>query len=168
MFMDALPDDGNEKVSELLASVAAAGLSNDTDKDYKTERILESAGNLKDYGLSIFGIGREKRNEIKIVCESLYADTDRMKSTVTLFDEALTELKSVTSRITDLRYNLNYKAASRLAVEVTLKIQERRLEDEADKLSGHIAALDRITGLIEGCEGKLSEMITGTSLAGQS
>jgi hypothetical protein len=163
-LMNLLPGDGNEKVFELLASLAGGALGSDVDAEYKNEQIREAAADLSEYCFNMLGIDTGGGMGVTTVAESLYADTAGIKNVAGMLSDMHKEFEEVIERLTQVRYNLNYRAASRLAVETRLKVLESRLTEEVNKLESYRTCLEEIAGLIEGCE----RNITGRMGAGRS
>ena len=165
-LMDLLPGEGSEKVSELLASLTAGALGSDVDKDFKSERIRDAVSDLSGYCLDAVGADTAKDLCVKTVADSLYADTEGIKKTAGMLKEMHGELKEIEERITCVRLNLNYRAATSLAVETRLKVLETRLAEEEKKLEGLGNCLEEIAAYIEACEKDITcRMGAGTGRA---
>ncbi len=155
-LMNILPDGGNEKISELLAAVAAGALADDVDSEYKSERIRNAVSELSRYCLRTIGLGTEAGMGITTVADSIYADTEAMKNVTQMLGEIHDEFLEIIDRLTSARLSINYRAAGRLAVDTRLKMLEGRLEEESSKLNDYRVCLEEITGLIEGCEKEIT------------
>ncbi len=155
-LMNVLPGEGNERVSEVLASLAGGALGNDVDKEFKTERFREAMADLSAYCLDTLGIDTEKDLSVHTVADSLYADTAGIKSAAQMLRVNHRELKELSDRIAGIRLNLNFRAAGRLAVETRLKKLEARLAEEESVLDSLVGGLEEIAALIEKCETDLT------------
>lgn len=165
-MMNLLPGEGNEKVSELLAAIAAGALANDVDGEFKKDRIRDALTGLSGYCLDTMGMKSMDGMTANIITDSIYADTAGIKNAAAMIGDMYREYNEIILSITDVRYNINYKAASRLAVETRLKMLEARLSDEAVKLNDLKLCLEEIAGLIETCEGDIAgRMAAGRSAA---
>lgn len=165
-LINLLPNDGNEKVSELLASIAAGALGSDVDKEFKDERIKDAVADLSGYCLNTLGIGTGNDMGVSTVTESMYADTAGIKNVAVMFEDMHRELDDIVVKLAEIRLGLNFRAASRLAVETRLKMLEGKLAEEVKKLDDHRVCLEEIAGLIEGCEKSIAgRMGSGKSTA---
>lgn len=157
--MNMLPNDGDERVSEFLASVAAGVLSEDASAEYRKEQIKESAASLAGYCLNTVGIDTESDPGVKLITESIYADTAGIKGTAAMMQKMHEELAGLKDRLTELRLNISYRAAGRLAVEIRLKALEGRLDEEVKKLGDLKTCLEGIAAMIESCESDITGKI---------
>ena len=164
-FMNVLPGEGDEKVSELLAALAAGALAEDVDREYKIERIRDAAGEMSEYLLKGVGLDNKAGTGIITVADSMYADTGAMKNVAVMLKDIHDELGGMIDELACIRLNINYRAASRLAVETRLRMLEGRLEDENTKLNEYVVCLEQITGLIEGCENDISGKISSVKIS---
>lgn len=158
-LMNLLPGEGNEKVSEFLASLAAAALGNDVDKEFKDERIREAVADLSGYCLDTVGVDTAKDLSVKTVADMLFADTAGIKSVAGMFGDIHREFKEIAEKVAGIRLNLNFRAASSLAVEARLGILEIRLAKEEKKLDEYRVCLETIAGLIEEYEKSIAGMM---------
>ena len=158
-LMNLLPGEGNEKVSEFLASLAAAALGNDVDKEFKSERIREAVADLSGYCLDTMGADTGKDLCVETAADMLFADTAGIKTVAGMFGDIYREFKEITEKVAGIRLNLNYRAASSLAVAGRLRILETRLEKEEKKLDDHRICLETIADLIEEYEKNITGMM---------
>ena len=158
-LMNLLPGEGNEKVSELLASMAAAALGNDVDKEYKGERIMEAVADLSGYCLDTLGVDTGKDLCVNTVADLLFADTAGIKAAAVMFGDIHREFKEIAEKVNGIRLNLNYRSANSPAVEGRLMMLEARLEKEGKKLDDHRICLETIAGLIEEYEKSITGMM---------
>ena len=164
--LDSLPDGGNRNVSELLAACVAGVMSNDRDDAYKKERLNEAWNNVKQYTAGLFGFTCDYEYEdVATVTDSLYFDHGGLTSVVIQMREMIKELSSVASALSELRASINYKAASRLAVDIRLRKQENEVLKAGEALIRYADSLEHINRLYTGCEAELTEMIASASFA---
>ena len=88
-----------------------------------------------------------------------------MKNVAVMLKDIHDELGGMIDELACIRLNINYRAASRLAVETRLRMLEGRLEDENTKLNEYVVCLEQITGLIEGCENDISGKISSVKIS---
>ena len=101
-------------------------------------------------------------NGVSVVTDSLYVDTVKLKYCVLLLREVLSGVDETAKQIADIRKRLNYKAASRLAVEAKLRRQENRLIMLAEQIGSYADALDTVGNLYNACENRLCGEIAET------
>ncbi|MBR4719082.1 MAG: DUF2974 domain-containing protein [Lachnospiraceae bacterium] len=154
-LIDRLPEKGNVSVSELLASGTAALLSDEFDNEYEKSRALEAASGVGNYVTALFGLKSEEPYDLSIVTDSVYIDVNGLGNALIKFRSVHEAMVKISDRLLELRHMLNYKAASRLAVDMILKRQESVLKSEEGKLLLFIKALEDITCLYTSCENEL-------------
>ena len=164
-LMDALPKEGNVSMSELLAPCVAAFFSDEFDEEYEKGKIMSGALGALNYVASLFGFENEGNYDLSIVTDSAYVDTDGLKKALSKLRLIHDRMVKISDRLLELKYRLDYKAASRLAVDMVIKRQESVLNREAEKLFTFIEALEEITGLYVSCENELTANISRAAVA---
>ncbi len=161
--LDMLPGNGNKRCTELIGSLVAAGMSENIGDENEKKRISEAAKGVRRYfgALSMLWMG-ESDNGVSVVTESLYVDTGKLQNCVMQLREAGQGVDETAGKVAEIRNRLNYKAASRLAVEIKLRKQENRLNDLAERIGNCADALDAVTYLYKVCEEKTCGEIAGT------
>lgn len=161
--LDMLPGKGNRRCTELIGAVVAAGMSDNVGEEDEKKRISEAAEGVKRYfgALSTLWMGPPD-NGVSVVTDSLYVDTVKLKYCVLLLREVLSGVDETAKQVADIRKRLNYKAASRLAVEAKLRKQENRLIKLAEQIGSYADALDTVGNLYNACENRLCGEIAGT------
>ncbi|MCR4807751.1 MAG: DUF2974 domain-containing protein [Lachnospiraceae bacterium] len=161
-LLGMLPKGGNEKATNVLASLVASIMSDDMGADYERSEIKKSLADLGHYGFEVMGRTPRNNMSIKPVTDSLYADTVGIKSAAVLMDDMKKELTKVTERIGAVRTGISYRASSRLVVEGKLKLLEERLTTEVGRLASYSSTLENIACQIESCENDIVSLIGGT------
>ncbi|MCR5421862.1 MAG: DUF2974 domain-containing protein [Lachnospiraceae bacterium] len=165
--IDRLPKEGNVKVSEMLAAIVASGLGNDVSDPVKKEKIKEAYSELCDYGASLIGINTDTEYETVVpVTDFVYADVTGLRKVVNMLEEMSKELKEITGRLQDIRTTINYKAASRLAVETIIRKQENKLSGFAETMTGFEEILGEISNLYADCENRICDNILCINFGG--
>lgn len=163
-LLDCLPDDGNISISELIASGAAAVFSDEYDSEYENGRIMEALRGTGGYIAGVLGFETDRYEGVSVVTDSVYIDVNGLTQAVSQLNGLRREIAMISEDIAELRGRLNYKAATRLAVDTVLRKQENTLRREEDRLAVCAEALKEIAGLYAGCENGLTEHIRGTVL----
>ena len=163
--LDMLPGNGNKRCTELIGALVAAGMSENIGQEDEKKRISEAANGVKRYfgALSTLWMGSSD-NGVSVVTDSLYVDTGKLQYCLMMLREAGSGVDETAKRVAEIRTKLNYKAASRLAVEAKLRKQESRLNKLAAQIGSYADALAAIGSLYTACEKKLCGEIAGTTL----
>ena len=162
--LNMLPGDGNKRFSELIGALVAGGMSADHDEADEQSRITEAAEGVRQYMSSLTALFKGSPGErVPVVTESVYVDAGALTKAVSQIREVSGEVAEVADRVSELRNRLNYKAASRLAVETLLRKEESRLEKKAQQIGKYADALETICHLYSGCEERRVTEIMGTA-----
>lgn len=163
-MLDHLPGTGNKSVSELLASSAAAVFSDEFDSEYENSRILEAAEGVGAYTAELAGFDMGGAYDVATVADSVYVDINGLCRAQEELVWMKAQLEEVSDTLSRLRGKLNYRAASRLAVDTILHKQENILLREENKLTVYTQALADIAKLYGECENELVERIRGAAV----
>ena len=162
--LDFLPGDGNRKATELLGALVSAGLTDDIGDEKEHLKIEEAIDGIKKYLADLSGLWNTSyKGGVPVAYESVYFDAGIMTESVAQLREACCGVEEVMDAVSELKYKLNYKAASRLAVETLLKKQEKSLKSSAKRIAKHADTLEAVCNLYRGCEESLCSEIAGTA-----
>ena len=160
--LDFLPKDGNRSFSELLGAFVSSGLTTDIGEENEKGMIREAVEGVRKYmaKLTCSWVPLAE-GDVPVYTDSVYVDSGGLSRCISQMREACSGVEGVADSVTELRNKLNYRAASRLAVETILRKQENKLRSLSDQIARFTDTLDAINLLYTGYEAKLSSEIEG-------
>ncbi len=150
-FIDRLPGEGQKAAGELMAASVAAVFSNELSAYDERVKINNASGGVWDYLRDLIGIDRPGC-DVTLVAEEVYVDVAGLNEAAALVESIGAEMRKISERLADLQFEIGYKAASRIAVDVLLK----RMENETGRVSRRLYersdSLKKIAGAYRTCE----------------
>lgn len=154
--LDLLPNDGNEKSSNVLAALVSSVMSADKGTEYEEKKIEASLNAMKDYTKTMVGI--MDTNSVCPPITYMYSQVsvDKLNVVYNELDNQKNKLLTMPEMIEDILVRLDYSIAARTVTEVSLK----RIIAKTDKIIAMMNKyLDTLFVIIKGYEKLENDMI---------
>lgn len=153
---DLLPEDGNEKTSNVLAAIVASVMSSDKGEEYEEKKLKASVNAMKDYTNSMLGLMGTASvcPEVKYMYSQV--TVDKLNDVYNEFDSQRNKLLPIPEMIEDILVSLDYSIAGRTITEMSLK----RIISKTDRIIAMMNKyMETLLLIIKGYEKMESDMI---------
>lgn len=128
--LDLLPDDGNEKSSNVLAASLASLMSYDESEEYKERKLNSSVTAFKEYTMSMLGMMGSDSVCPKITYMYSKVSLDKLNMAYNEIESQRNSILSIPEKLEDILVRLDYSIVGRSYTEMTIK----RIISRSDKL----------------------------------
>lgn len=154
--LDLLPEDGNEKTSNVLAAIVSSVMSSDKGDEYEEKKLKASVNAMKDYTNSMLGLMGTASvcPEIKYMYSQV--TVDKLNDVYNELDSQRNKLLPIPEMIEDILVSIDYSIAGRTITEMSLK----RIISKTDRLIAMMNKyMETLFLIIKGYEKMESDMI---------
>ena len=141
MAIDALPEDGGEKASNIMAAWVASIFSADKGEEYEKNQISHAISEFKAYSNELLGLSDKNINLTGCGFSYLEIKIEKAKYVYTVFDEVLFKLKAYPEMVDDILSRLDYSILGR-------SFTEKALKKIIAKLEGHIMQIEQMRNIL--------------------
>ena len=146
--MDSLPDGGGGLVGELLAANVAAFFSDELSEESEKDKKDRAGLDVMRYLAGTAGLYiKDPLRDVNIVTDEVFVDPEGLKAASEIMRTVGEEMDNVSQKLAELRLKIDYKAATKLAVDIILKRAENRMAEYAALTGARAEALDEISRL---------------------
>ncbi|MCR5508500.1 MAG: DUF2974 domain-containing protein [Lachnospiraceae bacterium] len=157
--IDRLPDDGSRTVSEFLAANVASIFSSEMSDEYESSMKAAAGRNVLRYLGELSGLAEgEDNGYVWLITDEVYVDTRRLKEAAELLHDIHRSMEAAAGNMAEIRLSIDYRAASRLAVDVILYKAEEDMERYAKLMLQRAVALDQIIRLYSEREASITRL----------
>lgn len=147
--MNALPDNGNEKASKVLAAWVASIFSADKTEEYEQDKILTTISDFKKYAGGLLGICGDEDYVIRCCHDFFFMHIERTKYVYNAIDNITDKLCVYPEMIEDVVKRLDYSIAGRSFTDKALLRISEKLENNIELLRRMKEALGEIISCYE-------------------
>lgn len=140
-IMEALPDEGNEKAANVLASWVAAVFSADKSKEFEEQKIDEAIKDFKTYSKELLRVSEGEVEIISCCCKEFRIKAEQAKALYVTLDNSLNKLRVYPEIVEDILVRLDYSILGR-------SFTEHALEKVIEKLDRNIRMVERIRDVL--------------------
>ena len=133
--LDALPNGGNEKASNVLAAWTAAALSSDQSEEYESGKITEAISDFKKYTGELFKLTNKKEELVKCSCNYMKIKVNHVKAVHGTLEDNRNKLLAYPEYVEDVLDRLDYSILGRSLTEKALKKIILKLEKNIESLN---------------------------------
>lgn len=127
-LIDKLPEDGNEKASNVLAAWVASIFSNDKGEEYEKKRTEEAIKDFRSYTRTIAGIPQVDICEVNCISKSLVFQTENVKQIYSQLEDIRCQMIKYPEIAEDVLVRIDYSILGRSFTENALKRVIARLD----------------------------------------
>ncbi len=165
-LMDALPNGGGTLFGELLAANVAAFFSSEMSDEFEHDKKEKAGSEVAKYIASLAGMNTDGTFEnISLAADEVYVDPAGLMKTAEMLSGLFDEAAKISDRLIELRHEINYKAASKLAVDIILNKTEKMLSENAGSIKERAEDLEEISGLYSSRESQILGCIGSIAFA---
>ncbi len=158
--IDLLPENGNEKISELLGSVVGTIFccEKETNKVDEWQEIKDSAMSVYRYAKERLGIYDPDEGAVRLNAENIYEDFDRLASAISGLENIRGRLSSGMESVYTIREELNTDIIADVYLSVTIDRVNERMGRDLDGLHNVINELYDIMNIYQRKELELASL----------
>lgn len=147
--MNSLPEDGEQKATEVLAAWVASIFSNDKGDEYEKKRISETIAEFKNYTNKLIGVTQSEETIVSCCREYLYICVEKVKEAYNAFDNIYDSIVAYPENIEDIQNRLDYSILGRSYTEKALNRIVLKTKENVERIGRIRDALREIIAYYE-------------------
>ncbi|HAG70327.1 MAG TPA: hypothetical protein DCL38_10215 [Lachnospiraceae bacterium] len=158
--IDLLPENGNERISELLGSIVATVFccERETNKVDEWQEIRDSAMSVYNYARERLGIYEDPEGAVSLCTENVHMDFDRFCSAIGSLEDIRGQLSSGLEAVYTIREELNSDIIADMYLTVTMDRVNERMRRDLESLHNITKGLNDILIMYRSKEQELAAM----------
>ena len=156
--VDLLPDNGNERISELLGSIVATAFccERETNKVDEWQEIKDSALSVYSYAKERLGIYDPDEGAVRLNAPNIHEDFDRLDCVISQLEDIRQRIASGMESVSSIREELSRDIIADLYLSASIDRVSERMDKNLDGLHNMTNGLYDITVLYRRNEEKLT------------